>query len=480
MMAMRCWLLALLVARTAGAEPRRVVVDTPPEAFARTQAAAAPYLYLNRCSGGCPITGATMNDASSQASSIPVPGSYVVTEFANAANEIGAAADAEWNAIVTCLKEVYSPYGLVVSDEPPPPGTSFNEAIIAGQPQDIGLGGDILGIAPLANDCSAVDNVISFSFANHHLPNERVLNVCWTAAQESAHAYGLDHEFKFSDGTSACSDPMTYRVDCGGQKFFRNKRATCGETVERECKCTSTQNSHQHLLSLFGAGTPLTPAPEASIIYPTNGAAVTPGWVAHVSAGSQRGVAKVELYLNDSRWMVLPGAGFGPRGQDIPSDYTFYLPASVPDGIIDLQAKAYDDLGLGVASLPITVTKGAPCTSDDACADHQTCDEGRCRFAAPTGELGDSCSYGQFCRSWTCLGSEGDQRCTQECLTDEPTSCPMGFSCEQTADQSTAGFCWPEDTGGGCCSAGHDRDALWLHGGLALLVLGSLRRRRHR
>jgi hypothetical protein len=471
--------VALLVAGTAQAEPRRVTIDTPVETFARRGAEAAPYLYLDRCSGGCTIVGATVNDASMHATTIPKPGTYTVGEFATVEGATGAAADADWNAVVQCLKEVYSPYGVVVGDVPPPAGTPYNEAIIAGRPQDIGLSADILGIAPLANDCSPQSNVISFSFANHHVPDARINNICWTAAQESAHAYGLDHEYQFSDGTSACSDPMTYRADCGGQKFFRNKRATCGEMGPRDCRCSKTQNSHQQLLAIFGPGTPLTAAPTASIVYPLNNAAVTSGWVTHVSAGSQRGIAKVELYLNGSRWMVMPGAAFGPLGQMNPSTYTFYLPANVPDGIIDIQAKAYDDLGLGVASIPITVTKGAPCTSDSACAEHQTCDAGRCVFAAPTGELGDSCTYSQFCKSWTCLGAGDDMRCTQECLTDEPTSCPAGFTCDPTDDQGTAGFCWPTDTGG-CCNVGHERGAIWIHGALAALVLGCLRRRRRR
>ena len=96
-------------------------------------------------------------------------------------------------------------------------------------------------------------------------------------------------------------------------------------------------------------------------------------------------------------------------------------------------------------------------------------------FDAPEGELGDECSYDQFCKSWTCLG-DGDKLCTQECLTDEPTSCPADFDCLRVGPTGTAGFCWPED--GGCCSVGHDRNAIWMHGGLALLVIGWLRRRR--
>jgi len=471
------WLVALLVPSVAAAAPRRAVVETPVEAFSPAhRGAAAPYLYLNRCLGGCAITGAAMNDASQQWTTIPSPGSYTVAEFTTAAGDPSPAADSEWAAIVQCMKEVYSPYGIIVTDERPPAGM-YNEAVIAGRPQNIGLGSDILGIAPLANDCSPQGNVMSFSFANHHGADARVQNICWTAAQESAHAYGLDHQFEFSDGTSACNDPMTYRVDCGGQKFFRNKRAKCGEMAARACKCGSTQNSHQQLISIFGEGMPITPPPHASIVFPVDNTPVLTGWVAHVSAGSARGVAKVELYLNGSRWGVLLGGKFGANGQG-DQTYTFYPPANVPDGIIEVSAIAYDDLGFSVQTQTVTVTKGTPCTTDDACLDNQTCDAGRCVYPAPDGELGDSCGYDQACKSWTCIGGDGDQRCSQECATDEPTSCPDGFSCLGTG-QGTAGYCLTTDEGG-CCSVGRGAGAPWVHGGIALVVFGLVRRRRAR
>ena len=42
---------------------------------------------------------------------------------------------------------------------------------------------------------------------------------------------------------------MTYRNDCGGEKFFRNEIANCGETANRTCKCGGTQNSHAKILA---------------------------------------------------------------------------------------------------------------------------------------------------------------------------------------------------------------------------------------
>jgi hypothetical protein len=150
---------------------------------------------------------------------------------------------------------------------------------------------------------------------------------------------------------------------------------------------------------------------------------------------------------------------------------------NVPDGIIDIQAFAHDDIGMVTASPLVTVTKGAPCTSAATCLPDQKCDEGRCHWDAPAGDLGDSCTYDQSCKTWTCLGND-DKFCTQECFTDEPTSCPMGFECVGVQGEPVAGYCFIP--GGGCCSVGHDRGAIWVHGALALAVFGSLRRRRSR
>jgi MYXO-CTERM domain-containing protein len=474
----RSLLVLALLAGTADAEPpRRVVVETPPQSLAE-QAAPATVLFLNRCTGGCLVTQNGTNDARNQKTSIlPNPGEYLISEFHNDAGLGGSAADDEWNQIVTCVKDVYSPYNITVTDVQPADGIIYNEAIVAGSPGETQEASDILGIAPLANNCSAEANVISFSFANQHTTPDRVHNICWTASQESAHAYGLDHEYQFTDGTSACNDPMTYRTDCGGEKFFRNKRAQCGESKVRNCKCSNTQNSHTMLLDLFGPGTPTTPPPQDTLIVPAPGqTTIANGTAIHATAFSERGIAHVELYLNGSRWLDDPGVPFGQNGQPM-SDYPFPLPANLPDGVIDIVVKAYDDLGLVTATPLVTVTKGAPCTSDDQCLKNQSCTAGKCAWPTPTADLGASCTYDQFCTTWQCTQTNEGQKCSQPCSIDEPTSCPSGFDCLGDAQ---SGFCWPQ-TSGGCCSVAPDSsDAIWAHVGAAALVAGLLMRRRKR
>lgn len=469
---LRSLVVLVALAGTAVADGRRALVVAPPETFVRSQAAqVSPYLYLNRCTGGCTVTGGSTNDAKHQVTTIPAAGTYTIGEFATVDGQTGSAADADWAALVQCMKQVYSPYAITVTDQVPQ-GVSYTETIVAGQPTDLGQPGDVLGIAVFANNCAPQDNAIAFAFANHHPPGDHVLNVCWTAAQESAHIYGLDHEYEFTDGTSACNDPMTYRVDCGGEKFFRNRDAKCGEYAARPCRCSDTQNSHQKLLTVFGPGTPITTAPTVSIVSPTAGQMISDGSVVHPEAGAQRGIAKLELWLNGSKWSEIPGAAFQMNGQPDPYDYTINFPKGLPDSLYDVVVKAFDDLGTETDSAPVAVVEGAACTDASHCLQDQKCDAGHCHWDAPTGELGDSCSYPQFCKSWTCLDFGGGSECAQTCEQDDPTSCPSGFACE--ADGSTS-ICVATG-GGGCCSVAGDEG--WLPGLLAAGVLAIVLGRR--
>jgi hypothetical protein len=513
------WLLLALVAILSHAAHAQVaerkLVVTPATAFTpRTlDAKISPYLYLNRCIGGCPITGGTTNDARMNQSSIPAPGSYTVGEFANVfgqttttatkgtclapdgteampattctadgdcstfgAGSICDTADYEWGQLVQCMTEVYSPYALTVTDTRPT-DVSYTMAVIGGSHGDLGQAKGVLGIAPLAGDCSAQDNVISFSFANDHPAQQRIYNICWTASQESAHAFGLDHEFQFVDGTSACDDPMTYRVDCGGEKFFRNKNAQCGEYASRTCRCGGTQNSHTKLISVFGEGTSIIAAPTVAVTFPAPNKPVIANWNTIAEAGSKRGVGTVELWLNGYPWVTKPGAAFDVSGQKNPSTYSLVAPNGVPDGGINVTVKAFDDLDLeGEAS--IEVQKGASCVDDSTCLTGQHCNtggamtyvaSGGCYWDPPAAQIGQSCTYPQFCVSAICEGAAGSEVCTQLC---NPGTCPSGFECDSASDGKS--YCFA--AAAGCCSAG--RGVPWGNLGGALFVLAIVLRRR--
>jgi len=150
--------------------------------------------------------------------------------------------------------------------------------------------------------------------------------------------------------------------------------------------------------------------------------------------------------------------------------------------VIDVVAKAYDDIGTETDSATVTVTKGAPCASADTCLKGQKCDAGKCFWETPTGMLGDKCSYNEFCVSNLCQDSDIGQYCSQPCINNVADSCPMGFQCIATSDAQ--GVCLPNGAGGGgggCCSVGPEsRRGVWAHIGLGLFVFGLVLRRRRR
>ncbi len=503
----------------------RDVMVVPPG----TASTVSPVVYLNRCAGGCTVAGGD-SDAANNVSPIATPGSHSIGEFQNSFGQTGPTgtcladgttqcmmdvdcgtngpcdtADSEWAAVLQCMKEVYSPFQVTITDQKP--AGLYTEAIIAGNPSDIGQPDGVLGIALLSQNCSPQDNTIAFTFANHHAALDHAVNVCWTASQETAHAFGLEHEFSFpggigggpqlpsggmgmaTDGVSACNDPMTYSVLCGGEKFFRNEAADCGEYASRPCVCGGQQNSHQRLLSVFGAGTSLIPAPTAAITFPAAGATIMNGSAIAGTAGSKRGVATLEIWLNGFKWATQKGAAFGPNGQIDPSMYTIVLPNGIPDSVLDMELKAYDDLGLEGDSTVVTVTKGkaggcnpAVMNADgtiDTCAKGQTCEAGgKCAWAQPSGMLGDACTYSQFCVSGICQGTAQKQICTQDCIVGASDSCPAGYDCVPTS--GTDGICFPPDDSGGCCSVGGGDKAPWVPAGFAVVVFGWIVRRRRR
>jgi hypothetical protein len=138
---------------------------------------------------------------------------------------------------VSCVAALYQPFGVVVTDVDPGSAPHF-EAIVAGAPGEIGASG-IGGVSPFA--CGVIDNAITYSFANIY---GSVQDICDTVAQESAHAFGLEHEY-------LCEDPMTYLTGCGA-KVFQDVDAPCGELAPRDCECGGpTQNSFQVLTDVF-------------------------------------------------------------------------------------------------------------------------------------------------------------------------------------------------------------------------------------
>jgi hypothetical protein len=408
----------------------------------------AHIIYLNRCVGGC-LIGAGANDARNNTSSI-IGQTSSISEFQYS--------DTIWDAVVACVRDEFSPYDIeVVTDEPA--SGDYLEAIVAGDPQEIGQPSTTLGYSPMATDCSSNSNWIGFAFANIH-GSDPVLELCATIGHEVGHMYGLDH-------TLPCKDPMSYEMGCGA-KHFLNLAMECGEFGEaRPCQCSEKLNTHNQLFERAGAGvTP--PAPAVTILAPTAGAAVNDGFITFAEVIEDRVVQRVEFWINGFPWR---------RASGDPEEtvYQYKSESQLPDGILDIEVKAYNDLQLeGVSSM--TVQKGEPCTSASQCLDEQECNDGRCEWPPPTVELGEDCAIDADCVTYLCESDGEHSLCTDYCVLGDETTCQNGYTCLEAGDH---GVCWPDELipHGGCCSTGGGGAGSGL---LGFAVAGLIIRRRGR
>lgn len=199
-------------------------------------------IYLNR--GGGRFT-AGSSDATKNRTAVVAEGCVEIAPFPHE--------DRVWADVMSCVQDQFARFDVRVVDEEPTDG-DYVEAVLGGAPGDLGLPAAVAGIAPMdAEQCGVLERAVVFVFAGA-LPESAQL-VCEVAAQEIAHAYGLDHQY-------LCEDPMSYLRGCG-EKTFQNVDAACGEHGPRDCMCGRRhQNSAQLLADVLGTkdGAPL-PAP---------------------------------------------------------------------------------------------------------------------------------------------------------------------------------------------------------------------------
>ena len=155
--------------------------------------------------------------------------------------------DDSWQATVDCMREIYAPFDVTITDEDPG-DVPHIEAVFGGSPADVGLPENVAGVSPFTTDCAVIENSIVFAFTEV-LPNDS-RTVCEVMAQEVAHSFGLDHEM-------LPEDPMTY-LPYLGERTFQNTMASCGEYGDRMCGingnvCRFQQNSFKLLTSRLGA-----------------------------------------------------------------------------------------------------------------------------------------------------------------------------------------------------------------------------------
>ena len=157
------------------------------------------------------------------------------------------------------------------------------------------------------------------------------------------------------------------------------------------CKCSSTQNSHTMLLERLrsrhaddaGAARHDDASRRPARRRSPNGIASSRERVRRSAASRRSSSTSTAAGGRDD-----PGVPFGPNGQPIRRTTRSRCRRTLPDGIIDIVVKAYDDLGIvDRDATPITVTKGAPCTDASTAACRIRCaTPAAALWPAPTGD----------------------------------------------------------------------------------------------
>ena len=188
--------------------------------------------FLNRCIGGCSLFPGVENSRTNRSSII---GNSIRTLPAYPWG------DASFNALAACVRNVLRPYRIEIFTEDPG-NVLHREHMVAGAPMHFGFGSGVAGVSPYV--CGGISNSISFTFAQ--AIGDDIPELCYTAAHEIGHQFGLDHELH-------APDPMTY-LDFAFIRTFTRTAEPCGEFGTRACACDSpaSQNTHAVLASRIG------------------------------------------------------------------------------------------------------------------------------------------------------------------------------------------------------------------------------------
>ncbi len=367
-------------------------------------------------------------------------------------------------AMFNVLSDYYEPFNIVMTSAEPPEWMPYTMAVIGGT---AGLAGQPSGVCGVANvACDGLKrNHVSLTFPGS------CGGVAETAAQETAHNWGLEHTDNTTD--------LLYPYNNGGFKTFVDdcmdiSHATgdgvtqCDHIHDDYCPGGGgeQQNTYQELLAVFGPRTPDDEPPQITSVFPEDGdtftTADTIAVTATVSENSNFLAAKWSLSGADTELSRCTnnvcdqdynvGVGFDPSAVD----WDFVVLTEPPAGTYTLQFEVLDAYGgYATETIEITVTDaeggtGGPTSDSDS-------DSG----SGSGGEVPG--------------GTDGGAEGTSDGETGDPT--PSGGD----EDGETGSGSDTEGTGGndedpGCGCAQRQPSG---HGFLALVLFGlTLRRRR--
>ena len=188
-------------------------------------------------------------------------------------------------------------------------------------------------------------------------------SLCWTVAQEVAHAFGLEHEYNAVQSADLLERRTVDEAVPGHRLGVRRVQRAI---VRREVPGSGpTQNSYEHILGFFGPGA-VTP-PMVKIKLPANNKKVTPGFRINATATDDVGIDHLELWID--------GMNTGATSDTAP--YLLSAPARPRARRAHRGGHRVRRPGrAGERIDPVTV--GPPCTASSGCSGTDACVMGVC------------------------------------------------------------------------------------------------------
>jgi hypothetical protein len=453
---------------TQGAVARRGICATPePEGPCGTKAKlgkSGPQpkraIFVNRGGGG--YAGGIATDSRTNAAS------NVVNSGTVPALTTSDLSDANWNALLDCVRAYYAPFNLVIVDAEPPTTQNYVEVVVGNSKALLDVpdvpGSVVLGQASTEDVCSVEENGIAFAILEGHVTLYGNLNqsakgraeLCITVAHEAGHLLGLEHEV-------IRADLMSY--EDYSPKAFVDQSSACG-TYEANpfsvCMCdgNTTQNSFTELIDNLGPFD--TEPPTGSITSPANGASVPPGFKVAIDGSDNKSLEKVELKIDGTM-----------SSADVTPPFELSAPSDISLGPHKVEAVLWDKSS-NTFTVAINVTVEPACSGmNTGCAQGEICIDGAC-----LGDIGAPCRMPNDCAGSLCVAGEGfDKFCSRSC-SESADDCPDGFACEKPV--VGAARC-VASSGGGCGVSAAGRRAADSAGILAFFLLagaGVLTKRR--
>ncbi len=281
---------------------------------------------------------------------------------------------AKRQAIMQAVREDWSAYNAVITDQRPAEGDYVMTMVGPGNPDDDSK----LGIAVLdCGDRRTQNNVV---FAFHSASDSHTAtSTATTISQEIGHSLGLEH-------VSQPSDIMN-PTNVGGNPSFRDEclpvsteDVECGEQHERECGAPDQQNAHRELYRLIGPATPDATGPSIQVIAPLEGAnfEIDEEFEIVIDADESLTIHKAALFVNTVLQDTDDAAPFGwTARQSVSGDYELRVEVQDTQGFIRVSntvtisvGRTSSANGTGVLPPPGYGARGEPqgcsCTSSDS------------------------------------------------------------------------------------------------------------------